>query len=236
MQNTNPTTQLIEVVLAASNACAALNLYARTLKQSAFRDAIYESKRRWIQWLDEHQYTESIKFHKQEHTCSHCHGKGYLADGEGCTRCGGTGIFRTDSVYLFKFMVGGKSFRWHLPVNQITWQLSKYPKVDVDVAEWYQSTGNPKNRVNPNLDYPALLSRFQELIRASESDPAPANRDAIIDQDLHTAPGDKFVGVETALHILQGEELEKVRQKNADILAGIRNMVVPTDDETTKAE
>jgi hypothetical protein len=109
----------------------------RRLKKIDYR-AFYTLKNLLIKYLYEYGYCIEVLEHKRDHECWTC-------EGEGCFRCGGTGVHHTELLYGFTFYLAGKTYKWH--------QLQRFCDYAVKLTEItpmpYVSTSE-KGFINPS--------------------------------------------------------------------------------------
>lgn len=85
---------------------------------------IYDLKSRFVQWLYEAGYCESVSLQKQTMTCWGCGGSGEAFFGdEDCHKCGGTGIYRQHLLYRFVFNIDGRTYVWHQPRSSVQYSV-----------------------------------------------------------------------------------------------------------------
>lgn len=109
-----------------------LNVFARSIGRHAIADQIYELKNTFVKYLYQHGYCTEVVLHLQEFDCW---GVGGYGCDEDCPKCGGTGIYRTEKLYGFRFDIGGKRYAWHQPGKLIDYpvELTEHtPAVFVD--------------------------------------------------------------------------------------------------------
>ncbi len=97
-----------------------LNVFARSIGRHPTADQIYALKNMFVKYLYRHGYAIEVVLHLQEFDCW-----GTWPDGcsEDCPKCGGTGIYRTEKLYGFRFDVHGKRYAWHQPGKLIDYPV-----------------------------------------------------------------------------------------------------------------
>lgn len=68
-------------------------------------------------------YPARASLERQEMRCCICGGTGWYNEWDGCRSCGGSGIYKTTSLYKFTFDIAGRSYTWHQPVDLVNWPV-----------------------------------------------------------------------------------------------------------------
>ena len=126
----------------------ALNVLAREkrLRKVAPR-GFYCCKNELIKYLYTHGYCREVLEHVQKFECWNC-------DGDGCYRCD-NGVYKRIYLYAFKFLVGGRCFKWHQPQS-----LVDYPVELTDPAPTVYDTPAPKQIDPSTRDEVWMLARL----------------------------------------------------------------------------
>ncbi len=100
-----------------------LNVFARSIGRHPIADEIYGLKNRLVKYLYQHGYATEAVLHVKAFDCwGVWDGMEYVCDDE-CPKCGGTGIYRTEKLYAFRFDVDGQRYAWHQPDRLIDYPV-----------------------------------------------------------------------------------------------------------------
>lgn len=97
-----------------------LNVFSRSIGRHPITDQVYTLKNDFLRYLYQHGYCTEVTMHKQEFPCWGTWDEGC---GDDCPKCGGTGIFRTEKLYAFRFTVNGMKYAWHQPAKLIDYEV-----------------------------------------------------------------------------------------------------------------
>lgn len=120
-----------------------LNRQARKTKTG--KDIIYEFKNFLVEHFYKAGYCYAAYTQNQHLDCWQCAGTGDDGwhDHEPCWHCGGSGIYKTITLYVFRFDIHGYRYTWHQPARLVTWPVN-FNNVE------------PNTYTEPRTDYPEL--------------------------------------------------------------------------------
>lgn len=93
-----------------------LNILAREGQLMTDKYVVYALKDSLIEYLYQHGYCRQVVEHFQDRECWAC-------GGDGCFRCN-AGIYSRIVLYAFRFYVGGRSYKWHMPKRRINFPVT----------------------------------------------------------------------------------------------------------------
>lgn len=122
------------------------------------RIKIYQLKGLLITYLHKREYCTNIEYSKEnlpEKVCHHCYA-------EGCKKCDYRGILpeKTIHYYCFTFEVNNIFYKWHIPVDEVSFEVNKSEIKETKMPDLYFKEGELPSRKRPEAK--ALISWFLE--------------------------------------------------------------------------
>lgn len=108
--------------------------------------------------LDKYASTDFYDLQIIDRKCNNCNGSRKHWNGEPCLRCNATGIFRTDKVFLKRYVLNGELF--HIPEdNEILMGVDSI--LVVNTIQGLIKHDHAKNNYSPVLAYAWLLLHYK---------------------------------------------------------------------------